>query len=49
LVREFEFWRIKRGIGWDGRLFLWAVDVKKRFRALLSLGIEATRRLSLRR
>jgi hypothetical protein len=34
LVKEFEYWRIKRGIGWKGRLFLCGVLVKRQLRAL---------------
>lgn len=34
LIAEFRFWRLKKGIGWDGRLFLIAVAIKGVLRRL---------------
>lgn len=34
LVREFELWRLKKGIGFKGKIFLLLVRIKAKFRSL---------------
>jgi hypothetical protein len=38
LAREFRYWRWKKGLGWDGRLFRLAVATKRQFRRLTKRG-----------